>query len=478
MNSFAGLLKNCITKVDIFGKMYIFHEKKTESFKTIVGGIFSFCLYICVFVVCFLYGNEIYIREKPEVSNSDNFIDDSIIKKNEFPFFMIFMSKNGEMIENIDTILNFQTSFVIFNKNGTQTWKAFKGLNSCDSKQFVKYKEFMDESLGELSNGIEAKCINPEIYFQNEYTSPGSTLINIRMSLCNPKVSQCHKDLEKISQEFYISSIFQDSFIDTKNYTTPINYVKNSVTQQISSGILKRNYLRFVINLLETDVGWILEEKVLQDFVSFKSIKSDVNPTYDNLVYMLTLESPRMRTKIYRRYMKIQDLFAKIGGIYSALSLLLSFILHNYINFAFLKNISDLTFEKPSKSNDISVVEKIKTSKKNEITTSQLGEKKDEDLSRNVVVHKEKKNNYIINLQEIKDNKKKVFNFKDLLTSSLSDKNKKENSAINYFEYVKSYITCNEKIKMKYKGMLKELEQKISFGEYVRNQAKTQKEEN
>ena len=66
--------------------------------KLLLEDYFHFCSLYVFLLYAFPYGNEIYLREKPDVSNSDNFLNDSVIKMNELPFFFTFLYKSGNQL--------------------------------------------------------------------------------------------------------------------------------------------------------------------------------------------------------------------------------------------------------------------------------------------------------------------------------------------------------------------------------------------
>ena len=59
-----------------------------------------------------------------------------------------------------------------------------------------------------------------------------------------------------------------------------------------------------------------------------------------NFTFMFSFESPKLRTVIYRSYIKIQNLLASIGGCVNAIILILRFSTSHYLRFNYLYYIS------------------------------------------------------------------------------------------------------------------------------------------
>ena len=76
-------------------------------------------------------------------------------------------------------------------------------------------------------------------------------------------------------------------------------------------------------------------------------IKTDVALTTGmttNYIYALILSSFNVRTIVRRSYLKIQELFARVGGIANALLIMMNFLTYHFLRFDFLIFIDKSTF--------------------------------------------------------------------------------------------------------------------------------------
>ncbi len=148
------------------------------------------------------------------------------------------------------------------------------------------------------------------------------------------------------------------------------------------------------------------------------------------------LESPNLVDKITRSYIKIQDLFAKIGGMINALIIITKLLTFHYIRFNYLINLIDLTKAEDSiKENSNKIKDKL---------LDAVSAKSDAKI-----------NNFV----KINNNKPaKNIDEKDLSKGGLNNLKHsfsfhEKNTEMSYFKYVWYNICCNIKEKNIYKQL-------------------------
>ncbi len=62
-------------------------------------------------------------------------------------------------------------------------------------------------------------------------------------------------------------------------------------------------------------------------------------------MYEMTFESPPIRTHTSRSYLKIQELFAQFGGLFTRLTILIRVLITNYVNFKYHQYIVEIVFD-------------------------------------------------------------------------------------------------------------------------------------
>lgn len=340
----TNYLYKAFKSIDIFGKMYSFERKGTQHNYTSLGGFFTVGIVIAVAIVGFLFGKEIYERKIPNSNFSEEMIETSRIDLNDIPIMFWFGLQGGRRINDISTVLSFKTKLHTFKIDLTSEEEFFPSLSPCVSDSFNNHRELIEEDIinAKVQN-MDMLCLNtdPNMYFQNDYSSKNSTFVHLFISYCDPTQRECHPDLEIIKQGLFVKILTINSIIDPKNFEKPISYYKQILSEQVSDAMMKRIYLGFTRNILETDDGWILENKVYEEFFELRKIKQEVNKYVKSKAQPIwvTIESPNLRLRVVRHYLKIQELFAKIGGLFNALVIISKIVLSDYLNFNYYISI-------------------------------------------------------------------------------------------------------------------------------------------
>eukprot|EP00340_Litonotus_pictus_P003377 CAMPEP_0170526336 /NCGR_PEP_ID=MMETSP0209-20121228/11783_1 /TAXON_ID=665100 ORGANISM="Litonotus pictus, Strain P1" /NCGR_SAMPLE_ID=MMETSP0209 /ASSEMBLY_ACC=CAM_ASM_000301 /LENGTH=434 /DNA_ID=CAMNT_0010816113 /DNA_START=528 /DNA_END=1832 /DNA_ORIENTATION=- len=207
----------------------------------------------------------------------------------------------------------------------------------------------------------------------------------------NPEVEfpKC-KELDEISSLVHTTISYPNSFINPKDYDNPVvNYdVHLAITLENSSA--SRYRFELENTQVSTDVGWVLEEiSNKQTLTIQKPVRELFIPSLMEKL-IVEFESPQKRTKVTRNYLKLQELFAKIGGFFNAINIICNILLYDYIMFKFRVHYSRFAltedeFKNPEKEIDSFL--KIKRSKtKTKIKDNLLGSKKENPQNENINV--------------------------------------------------------------------------------------------
>ena len=117
---------------------------------------------------------------------------------------------------------------------------------------------------------------------------------------------------------FNFQYIMFDSYMDGYNYTEPEIRVINAGLAKININSNTRLFIWFKNIQYHTDTGWIFEDLRSQNYTGVDRIYSEVYPTTNTTTFFSHIISLSAFTDIYtRRYLKIQDAIARIGGFIS-----------------------------------------------------------------------------------------------------------------------------------------------------------------
>jgi len=358
---------------DFFGRTYSFESDYSQTFKTSIGGLISILLIISVSIIGFFFGKDIYERKMPITASSQAFLSpaDTQISLTEIPLIITFHRNGGLPLLNYDKIFQMEMQILNVFQNATTSTKAYPGFIECDSNNYGINQDYVNKTVSNLiQQGLSPKCLNykNDLYFQNDYSANNSTALHFRFKICNnQKNKNClpYSQVTNPSNRYFIKLTYLNSYYDPMNYSNPFSYYEDALTQQVSTSFSKRNFLRFAKNILDTDLGWIFENIQTATYISLKSIYSDVNPISDDIIYIITLESPKVVSKSTRSYLKAQELLAKIGGLFNGCYIIIMSIIYYYVKIEYYIQLFHKTIklqeEKVNKTPKISHVYKFAT---------------------------------------------------------------------------------------------------------------------
>lgn len=364
----------------LFGLSFAFEFRGKSSLKTVQGGIMTSIIVTVVTVIGLLFGKEVVEKHNPSVAMSEDFVPYAYIPLNEFPIVFSFINSSGNNLPDLSSLLEIKVMQMTVGANMTLISYYYNGLVPCNKTLFPKFEDIADTLINNSS--FAAYCINHNngLYFQNSASQWNSSYIELQVRRC--RNSKCHPDMMSITENFFLNYRYINSIVDSSNFTNPVSYYIESKLIQVSAALSKRLTLSLRQNVLESDNGWILSDVFTFSFNSIAEIRFDAN--WNNTQIMAVgIESKNVKVRLNRSYLKVQELFAKIGGLFNALTIFASIISYNYRRFKYIlfiiRNSEQLNHVMPDRSKKIDEV-KInnlvggeKDQVKNELSNTNLG---------------------------------------------------------------------------------------------------------
>ena len=152
---------------------------------------------------------------------------------------------------------------------------------------------------------------------------------------------ECYSENE-IDEIVYLSDsysiYFVDQYIDIENYKNPFVYFYHQITNSINKVSYTLNVLNFHTSLVRTRTGILFENiKSLETYVydlNEKLVKEKTPENYNENIFGNFFFSIQNMQNIYdRKYKRLQDIAASIGGIVKLITLFA-----NIVNYFFFKN--------------------------------------------------------------------------------------------------------------------------------------------
>lgn len=319
-----------------------------KRYKNLYGSFLSIIIISASITLAFLFGSEIYKRQVPIVSQSSEYTSSSVVKMNEYFFFYTFKDYNEDILTNPFDYFG----MISYKENYTNSKQIFgnypksHNVTKCNETHFKTFKDKISDEEIDTFVKMPTFCMNYldnyDGYFENPYSTPNSTFLDIDISFKKYTDDAKPDRYDKIIQESYISVYFLNSYVSSIDYNNPVKYYLDNVKQQISIRYLKRIFLEIGHSSYISDNGWILEDKSLTDFFYLSQLRYetvDRSSLYYDDICWITFSSPFIIQNYNRQYLKVQDLFAKIGGLINALIILTNLIFMHFLRFEYTKRI-------------------------------------------------------------------------------------------------------------------------------------------
>lgn len=324
--------------LDYFGVMPTLYVSNRSEYKTNVGAIMTIAIFLTTLITAVYFGQEFLHKESPSV----NFSVETNMHPRKIKYFdeieLIITLQDLEDHPFIDKSIYFPRGYIlrtITSESGQKNILIPFNLSKCSenpptSRLFDKY---------DLNNFY---CISKEqnfdlndLYIGEFWGNDGFQLIQIQFVACNKgeDVSECsdNETIDKYLSQTKVSFYIVDNFISTRDYKNPFKVglrefffsaSKNSFlsttqflkTLRVDSdnGLLftsEQTEVRFGLDGLEQ---YSLQESSRQQFVNF-------NIQFSNIV-----------SGYYRRYYKLQDFAAQVGGVFKVFSIVGYFVIYAY----------------------------------------------------------------------------------------------------------------------------------------------------
>jgi hypothetical protein len=131
----------------------------------------------------------------------------------------------------------------------------------------------------------------------------------------------------------YFSVIMQSSLIDIENYDNPLKMSFNYIYDVLDVDTTKKSYYYMQKGILRDNKGWITETKNQSELIGLGRTTNDFTTSrvddFSKIYFQCILYFDSVYTKYDRRYSKVQELLANLGGLLKTFS----FIIGVFIKF-------------------------------------------------------------------------------------------------------------------------------------------------
>jgi len=319
--------------------IYAYEIKMTlnqkETISTFLGKILSFLTYIILILFTWFVGNDFIYRVNPvsyvneEIGTYHPRID---ITPESFPLAFGLSDEFGTTVKN-DSLIEYKLLKNQFLFNGTFKKTITEiDLERCKEKHFPTLTKIEFENAN--IDGFYCPKNYSEIFLEGSFISSNLTSLSFIAKKCDfqkyPQKCGTKQEINKfIAQKVLNYNLFFiENYISIGDYSNPLKPLVVNNWKFFQSNNLKITNFNVQENFLKTDIAFFssqYNEKKFAKLVEEPTDWIDYNEK-DGRLAMFNFHSSNISQQYYRKYIKISDILASVGGLIKISILFFTFI--------------------------------------------------------------------------------------------------------------------------------------------------------
>lgn len=347
--------KTLLQKIDVLGPQLGLRINKDEVFKSKFGGFFTIVIAIISVGVFFGFGSDLLARKRPTVMvnkliNSEPFFQ---LSHSNF-LYAIYDQASDEVFEELDRKFYSYINYYVNNADGTFSAKIYY-MERCSQETIKKWDGFF---YNKKSNYF---CLPENTYLNitgnaNEGKFTSSRLqVDYCKNNTDPKAGPIRTDcyprsfIEKnITGRIQMHYMFESSRIDNGNYTNPGSTDVHADRTNTNTNSWNRLNILFKNVEINTDRGFLVDDWEKQFYNSIDNISTETVYTQGtNTIFSHLLVNGKYKDVYTRNYIKVQNVFALMGGFINAAMIILK-LLVRYLCYPKLIDIFNVIYKHKS----------------------------------------------------------------------------------------------------------------------------------
>ena len=179
----------------------------------------------------------------------------------------------------------------------------------------------------------------------------------------NSVICKTKEEIDNALNGAWFELFIIDHFIDVNDYNNPVKTFSNSIYSQLDQSFSKTLMASFSHLKVDTDNGFLFDSIVSYSSYKYEQTSYDMrNVNYQQTLVEFVILSGKAEEYFYRSYIKIQSVFAEVGGILNGLSII-GIIMFKFFEGKLYENslVNSLFVFKFTKTSDIKRVNNLRT---------------------------------------------------------------------------------------------------------------------
>ena len=309
-----------IYSFDIYGVDFSLRYKNKEKFPTKIGIILSIISILGIIIISVKSLVEIFNKNNFSLVSNENKINNFYqIDLNDFPIFLGILDSNN-IIQNFDERIykieaKSELVNIYYENNYRKLNKTYKTIileNCSNNSKLKKNNYFFKENISNYLCFKENQ--NLKFYGKHLNLIEGYSSLEINLKKCSKNCKNDSEIEKKIKNENLILFYLSDK-INHYNKSNPINLGFDSLVFSMSNLLSKEITIFFSPNEYLSDNGILFHNNKKYNFYQFNQLSIDLFEKKNDNILKIIFSSSEYQINYKRKYSKIQDTIASIGGI-------------------------------------------------------------------------------------------------------------------------------------------------------------------
>jgi len=362
-------MKSFLKYLDYYSLNINLSYKGEEKYSTLLGGSLTIFSIAFVLVNAWLIGHDIYKKEKPSIIGSDEdlgYVYPNYTINYENFFLGYFFSDHQNNPLDDETILKVVPVYYTneYDKNGTLIYTETElSFTSCS-------EYFLNNNLTfPLSPAVmrPLKCIkNLNHSMGGFWTVDYVKYIYLKVQTCNndtlsteEKPCKSKEIIKDSLSRLFFNIFYQSVLVNSKNYSSPMKTIISEDWYVMQPNLYKGIDYHFENYVVYTDDGIIFNSELKKsEKLGFQKIRQDYKIIEDNendgLIFIFQFYMSNQNKTYLRTYIKLQNIFANLGGIIQVIIIVTRFFYVLYVkkkfNIKIMNNLFDFNQDEELKS--------------------------------------------------------------------------------------------------------------------------------
>ena len=328
-----------------------FTFKKSKLFSSIYGKVASLIVYGLVLTATYYFSQNFLYKTRGQITTSEILTPNpEAFPLNKDTFFFAFALQNSS--NNYLAFID-EGIYTIEVRLRTKISNNFTiqpiSIGECDESDYPMnpdLRSYFD------SNSIKGYyCIKnwTELELLGYWDSPLFKELEFFVRPCRngtgDVICKTKEEMEIIFDDGYFGSFLSTGVVDPGNYDRPIEYTPMNFYTRVSLKTYVFIEMSLQHNEIQTDSGNLMEDIHIEKGISKTNERQSVTIDPKDVIFELWIRLDRIKKVFTRKYDKIQNVLANVGGIFNVLILMGTILLRKIVEFSFAIEVSENIFD-------------------------------------------------------------------------------------------------------------------------------------